>query len=271
MASFWPSEVHDAQMMEHTLDVWEALSRWNYKGVATCLLSSRMHGETVFEGLGHRLQGCTDTEVVKFMAKCLVTTHLVSKDVYSSDLHGSNLFLLNDGSLGLCDIDLALLPKVMTALHARFEFAKERFGETESMAATPATIFASGYVSDECCYGSLYDFLRVLDSLRESASNLASSKATTALLMLVGIYCEYFQSSNCVNLVTGMAIVEIEDQLLQKLWGNAIRRGLSLGIIQNSEELLRECGFLFLGCECQVPVHFCGFMHGLCKSVWSCS
>ena len=248
MSAFWPSELHDAAMMEHTLDVWEALSRWNYKGVATCLLSQRMHGESMHAGLGRRIQSCTDSQLCQFLSKCLVTTHLVSKDVYSSDLHGGNLFLLADGSFGLCDIDLAILPKVMTALHARFELAKSRFGDIETMAEAPVTISAQGYVSDECCYGSLHDFVRVLESLQQCLLGLVPTKATAALLSLVGIYFDYFQSSLCRS-TTGMAIVEIDDQMLQRLYANAMYRALVLGALQQSPELAQECVTLFLGFE----------------------
>ncbi len=242
MAIFWPTKNHTNEMVETTMDYWEAFSRADYEGITTVLLCERMKGRALFDGLLDIVRS-SDQQLLRFFANVVVTTQLVTKDLYMSDLHSGNIFIMHDGTLGFCDIDLAILPKIMRGLYERYVAAKSRFHDDEVMAPGVVAFSALGYVHNNCRYGSLHDFVQIFGSFCEClTANPEIQSFSGALHGMLSTFMDYFANILFTDPQSGMAIGTITDGLLESLFAIALDREAVLGSMGPFDNLFLQHG-----------------------------
>ncbi len=242
MANFWPTKTHSNEMVETTMDYWEAFSRADYEGITTVLLCERMKGRALFDGLLDIVRS-SDQQLLRFFANVVVTTQLVTKDLYMSDLHSANIFIMHDGTLGFCDIDLAILPKIMRGLHERYLAAKIRFQDQEVLAPGVVAFSGMGYVHNNCSYGSLHDFMQIFSSFCEClTANQEIQSFSCALHGMFTTFMDYFANILFTDPQSGMAIGTITDGLLESLFAIALDRETTLGAMEPFDNLSMQNG-----------------------------
>jgi hypothetical protein len=256
MKHFWPTPEHNDVDMERVLDVWEAFSRWDFEGVQVTLLQSLMHGKTLHSGLCSQIANNTTMQNLKLVAQTVVTSKLLATDVYVSDLHGDNIMLLTSGGIGIVDLDLGLLPKVMVALWRRIQQAKQRWPANaipdEQLGQQPR-IDRNGYVS--CgpfshAYGTIHDMAAVINSIILVLSNAQFSSQAQELAKIIQVFAEYMTGAYAVDTVTGMGVGEgCSEIFMEKLYQAALDRSRTLGTMDPQDVEASSKLTLNLGCD----------------------
>ncbi len=145
--------------------------------------------------------------------------------------------------LGFCDIDLAILPKIMTGLFARYVAAQSRFQDDDSMAPGVVAFSAQGYCHSNCSYGSLHDFVQIFGSFCEClTANPEIQSFSGALHGMLSTFMDYFANILFTDPQSGMAIGTITDGLLESLFAIALDRETTLGAMEPFDNLSMQNG-----------------------------